>query len=98
MQKYICSYKRAPSVYPEHHLQIDFFFLKQFIAIKNNFIFLNCKVGDSQVVKLVTRNEFLLMKTPFYAHHNQLNSNVEDIESFFGGWKRKTGTENYTAY
>lgn len=61
MQTYICSNKRIPSVYPEHHLQIDFFFLKQFIAIKINFIFLNCKVGDFQVVQLIALNEFLTM-------------------------------------
>lgn len=87
MQTYICSNKRILSVYPEHHLQIDFFFLKQFIAIKINFIFLNCKVGDFQVVQLIALNEFLTMKTPFYVPNNHLNSSITNIEGFLVGGK-----------
>lgn len=67
--------------------KLIFFFLKQFIAIKINFIFLNCKVGDFQVVQLIALNEFLTMKTPFYVPNNHLNSSITEIEGFLVGGK-----------
>lgn len=75
---------RILSVFPEH-LQKLHFFLKEFIALKSNFLFLNCKVGNFQVVQLVALNDFLVMRTLFYVSKNKLNSSIElqRLKAFF---------------
>jgi len=55
----------------------NFFFLKEFIAFKSYFLLLDCKIENFQVVQLVSLNEFLVMKTPFYVSKNKLKSNIQ---------------------
>lgn len=49
------------------------------------------------MVQLVALNEFLIMKPPFYASHNQFNSRVTALKAFLLGRKGRKEL-NYTAY